>query len=1169
MTERQFYPLAEEFRKLDLKDGENVIEFTDRAFNNSNGEALSFEGSKSQSITLQAKDKSDSDLAFKSLKPLTFTKFNAVTLEGIGENQQGFSISSSAAHTFGSESSAIQALTFKNLSITQTGKLDIFADSFDASGSTLTVSSGNTATTIHATNAENQISKFGTVKTSYGTLNVNGGSVEITTLDLKGGSVNLGNSDGALQGVTISQNTTVNESGKLNIYTNSSTKFGGNVSLNKGQLTISADSTEIDGALEIGSKDHTATASISKGSVAMKSSVTLNNGTLTLGADDDNKLSEVAIAGETKITSTSGKLIMFAESAELGSVSVKNGTIQTESGTLKMNGLTMSNGSVTLKSTSSASIGIVNNTAKNGTLTVSGGETTIASITNSGTINLGADKAALTKLIVSGNTTANSNSTLKAYSKDAEFGTVTATGGSFELVNSEKATFKDGITAAAKGSVKIKSGEAAVQGQIKSEGSTVELDADTVSLNDDEEYAVYAKGAGTTSIKADNIDIDGELFATEEGSAINLEAPNVKISATDNVVANLIEATQNASINIKGVPSGQIEIDSGTVEVAVLTTTGGKFTVDGGNFKSSGSVQANGNSSVTLKDLTKAEFSAASGALRSNGGSFTLEADDIKIESTNPAGDKHVAIQSFNSAGTQDGGKLTITAKNSLQVDGDVSAGYNTNSSGEPDIGTKSSLSISGSNMTIDGKIVTFNDGTSSNNIDITLKDDKSSITGAIQNRDLKGNLVSTGSAGTKLTLSGGATWTADADASAPAGGKSNVKDLTIGEGGGTISTNSVEEGWIQIGEKKGNGDLTVKVTDTDKLSGDTAAVEDALTSIVKIDKGDKSYTVEAAEGDVIGDITINVGKDGAVTAFSEKANSVTQSLEDVASFNILGFRAQMNDLDKRMGDLRSMPASDGAWARWFGGRSEYRSSGFKNDYNAIQLGVDHRFTPEVFAGLTFTYTDNDGTLTNGSADSDTYSFGVYGGWLSPDGQFVDVTVKRHRVNTDFSIRNASGTLHEGSYGIWGTSFSVEYGRRFTCPNTGFYVEPQVEFNYGRLESADYGTSSGSRVHQNSVTNTVGRVGAAVGYVFPEKAGSVYLKASWLHDWDGKTEGTRGSETASRSFSEDLGGTWGEFAMGGTYNVTNFLSAYGEVQTTTGSPIKNPWQASVGVRWSF
>ena len=119
---------------------------------------------------------------------------------------------------------------------------------------------------------------------------------------------------------------------------------------------------------------------------------------------------------------------------------------------------------------------------------------------------------------------------------------------------------------------------------------------------------------------------------------------------------------------------------------------------------------------------------------------------------------------------------------------------------------------------------------------------------------------------------------------------------------------------------------------------------------------------------------------------------------------------------------------------------------------------------------------------------------------------------------------------------------------------------PQVEFNNGRLESADYGTSSGSRVYQNSVTNTVGRVGAAVCYVFPKKAGSVYIKASWLHERDGKTKGTRGSEAASRSLSEDLGGT---------YNVTNFLSAYGEVQTTTRSPIKNPWQASVDLRWSF
>ncbi|WP_443744468.1 autotransporter outer membrane beta-barrel domain-containing protein, partial [Sutterella sp.] len=666
---------------------------------------------------------------------------------------------------------------------------------------------------------------------------------------------------------------------------------------------------------------------------------------------------------------------------------------------------------------------------------------------------------------------------------------------------------------------------------------------------------------GSLNVHAGAVDITGNVSTTGSKSEIAFDADNFSVNAGSGGDQHLLSASDGAKLTVAAAADGEVSINA--ERSAVLTSNGGTFEVTQGALDVTGIVQANEGSTIKFgsekKPLASASFKgtdAKTGALRSNGGDFALYADDIAID-----GGDGMAVESFNLGRKYDGaGNFVIQAGKTLQVKGDITSGAD---HGDPTSGVSKDTVLSigaGETVQIEGDVVSFNQDESKNAVNITLSGEDSYLKGAVKNLNAKSEVVTESAGGTTLNLADGAGWIVT--------DKSNVKDLTIGEGGGTISTNSVEEGWIEIGEKKGDGSLTVEVADTSKLSGDTESIEKALTGIVKINAGDKSYTVEAAESNVIGEIEIGVGEDGTITSFSEKANSVTQSLEDVASFNVLSFRAQMNDLDKRMGDLRSMPASDGAWARWFGGKSEYRSSGFKNDYNAIQVGVDHRFTPEVFAGLSFTYTDNDGTLSNGTADSDTYSFGVYGGWLSPDGQFVDVTVKRHRVNTDFSIRNTAG-LHEGSYGIWGTSFSVEYGWRLTCPNSGFYVEPQVEFNYGRLESVDYGTSLGSRVHQNSVTNTVGRVGAAVGYVFPEKTGSVYLKASWLHDWDGKSEGTRGDGNTYRTFSEDMGGTWGEFAMGGTYNMTNFVSAYGEVQTTTGSPIKNPWQASVGVRWSF
>ena len=119
------------------------------------------------------------------------------------------------------------------------------------------------------------------------------------------------------------------------------------------------------------------------------------------------------------------------------------------------------------------------------------------------------------------------------------------------------------------------------------------------------------------------------------------------------------------------------------------------------------------------------------------------------------------------------------------------------------------------------------------------------------------------------------------------------------------------------------------------------------------------------------------------------------------------------------------------------------------------------------------------------------------------------------------------------------------------------------------MDSANYTTSRGVKVKQNGIDSVIGRAGVAVGYSFPENKGNAYAMASVLHDWKGEVKSTFGKDGQSRTYSEDLGGTWGEFALGGTYNPTKNVSAYGQFKTSTGSPVRNPWQVSVGLRYNF
>lgn len=399
----------------------------------------------------------------------------------------------------------------------------------------------------------------------------------------------------------------------------------------------------------------------------------------------------------------------------------------------------------------------------------------------------------------------------------------------------------------------------------------------------------------------------------------------------------------------------------------------------------------------------------------------------------------------------------------------------------------------------------------------------------------------------------------------------------TLQGSGGTVNVAATTNGTtitsaqLQVtNEVTGAPHLTVNAVGltSDEITNQKEAMESFYASALNLAEGsDATATLNIVEGGAAGALTAEVAKDGSMVV-KEAQNTVNSSLIDIAASNYLFFRTQMNDVSARLGDLRSMPKTAGAWVRYYGGKNKYSSGNMSEKYNTVQLGGDGFINDNFYLGGTFSYTHGDGDLRNGSTDDKNFNFGIYGGWLGDSGQFVDVIIKRHRVKSDFSLYNTMGR-NSGSFHNWGTSASVEAGWRLQCPDTGFYVEPQAELQFGRLDSVDYKTNKGVKVEQDGVDSFVGRAGVAVGYTFPENKGNAYAKASVLHDWKGEVKSTFSSNGAKRTYRDDLGGTWGEFAVGGTFNPTKNISAYGQVKTSAGSPVRNPWQVSIGVRYSF
>lgn len=284
-------------------------------------------------------------------------------------------------------------------------------------------------------------------------------------------------------------------------------------------------------------------------------------------------------------------------------------------------------------------------------------------------------------------------------------------------------------------------------------------------------------------------------------------------------------------------------------------------------------------------------------------------------------------------------------------------------------------------------------------------------------------------------------------------------------------------------------------------------------------------------------------------------------------------WRADNNDLLRRMGDLRSSSADSGAWARIYGGQSEVlRGVGTKLDYKAVQAGYDRQLKLDggrLFTGAALSYLDGDTASHAGSGDVDSTMFGLYSSYVGEKGHFADFIVKYGHLNNKISYTEG-GNTYSGDYSGNGLNITAEYGYRQNLKND-FYIEPQAEMTYSRIGSGDYtmrmNGGDGARVHNAAYDSLIGRVGFTLGRQYADN--NVYLKLSAAHEFSGdiKTTASYGATTIDSAI--DGKDTWLEYGVGFNNKLSKGTDLYGEIERTSGSVVRTKWRANVGLRYSF
>ena len=684
---------------------------------------------------------------------------------------------------------------------------------------------------------------------------------------------------------------------------------------------------------------------------------------------------------------------------------------------------------------------------------------------------------------------------------------------------------------------------------------------------------VVADGAGSKVLLSGNSNITAEGDGIVASGGGIVEAAGIT-NVTAGAGGKAVRAGAGSSVSLQsGKLKGDVEADGGTVSLREAKTEGNAAAAAGGSINlTDGSVS--GAATADNGTIETENTNVVNGASALNGGKLKLRNGTVSGGIKTDAASTSDVVMDRAGASLQ--GDVSGEGKTNVTLSNGGSWKGSSTGSGETKVKVESDGIWTGTSMN------------SSTDVDLRGKwqqtgDSKVrklvSTKGTLDKTDSVSGTTDIGHFGGEMSLIyahdktnptkvlGGGTFIAAADAG------STVDMITDNAGLDTNSKKAADKNKVSealnalagklqyTGYQNGERNLKGKLRIAEGLTSSSAALKTETLSFKGNGQGYLDYTPAA-------DSEIETG---------DYETSIMSSTRSALTSSILVWRNDMNDMYKRMGDLR-IGAESGLWARVYGGRISYDANNayMKNSYWAAQVGIDKRLASGWHVGGAFGYNDGSATYRyGGKGDPKLYTLATYATRVSEDGQYVDVIAKAGKLSNKFTAYNkysapALRNYVEGKYDTYGYGISAEYGKKIRM-GKGF-VTPQAELTWSRLSSDSFDAAAHSgesmRVNQSSVNSLIGRLGVVAG-VESDK-GNFYAKASLFHEFDGDGHilFSEPGKTGKRS-SFSLKDTWAEIALGGNYYLSPRSMIYADFTKSFGGDYKVDWRINAGIRFSF
>ena len=312
-----------------------------------------------------------------------------------------------------------------------------------------------------------------------------------------------------------------------------------------------------------------------------------------------------------------------------------------------------------------------------------------------------------------------------------------------------------------------------------------------------------------------------------------------------------------------------------------------------------------------------------------------------------------------------------------------------------------------------------------------------------------------------------------------------------------------------------------------------------------------------------------------------------------VSASQAIAFTSELEDLRSRLGEVRS-GAEGGAWVRLSTERDKVSgrpAPGFSQRTHAVQAGLDRiissRDGVRWLAGGAFRYGHSSqsglGAASAASGTLQQYSGKLYATRIADNGSYADFVAQLGRYSQDLKgVMNDGASLWRAGYHAFGWGLSSELGRKLAFPDaqsapglaSAWILEPQMQLSFFQSRGADYTTTSGMQVSQDTASFLSARAGLVAGREWRRSDGSrlqAAFSAGLTHEFLGgqdlAIQGSDGArQTAHAASLKGTGCYWGLMA---DWQPSARMRLYAQAKHEKSGPLTRAYAFQAGLKILF